>query len=426
MKGRLWRFAIGAPCLALMAGSALIATGGSASALTTVSCGAVVTSSITLANDVGPCTHSDGIDITTSGITVNLNGHTITGGSTTNTTTHEYIGVQLLNVNNVTLTGPGTITNFDAGVNVQGGSANVIKRITAHDNIAHVLITGGVPGTNGNPESNPCNFGDGITTDFSSHNVITNNATYHNGPFSGISLVDTSTYNLVQYNVVTNQTVSNIEQTDNTTPGPCGPFGANIVGQGRPHQDVGIRLEGPGAAHNLVTDNTSTDNQLEGIAVFDNICPGALPPPVPPNGTPPNAWNTIQNNKTLRNGAADGTDGIAVLSQGPAGTVCIASHTTIQNNVSNNNARAGIWMGGRGSNSNVIAGNTTDNNGAYGIYLSGPSGGTHPLPGSTNNVIHSNTAVGNPTDDAFDGNPGCDANHWFGDFFTIVNQPCIH
>jgi hypothetical protein len=82
-------------------------------------------------------------------------------------------------------------------------------------------------------------------------------------------------------------------------------------------------------------------------------------------------------------------------------------------------------MGGRGSNSNVIAGNTTDNNGSYGIYVSGPSGGTHPLPGSTNNVIHSNTAVGNPLFDAFDGNPNCDANHWFGDTFTTVNQTCI-
>jgi len=419
----------------------LVTSVGQADAATTISCGAVVSASITLANNVGPC-KGDGIDVIANGITINLNGHTITGSDTTNksfASNSEQIGVQLDSVHGVTVKGPGSISAFDAGVNVQNGYGNKVSGLTVHDNISHVLLTWNTT-ISPTPESFPCNYGDGILTDFSSYNTITGNTAYHNGPFDGIALVDTSTHNVVSNNKVYNGTVPNIEP-DGVTSGPCGPFGANIVGPGRPYQDEGIRAEGPGATWNMITNNVATNNLLDGIAVHDNVCPGALP--FLPNGQPPNNHNTIQYNTVTDNGFQPGAalDGIGVLSQGPTGTVCIANDTTIQFNVSNGNAGNGVFIGGRNSHGEKIIGNTTNKNGIDGIFLTGPSAActtstSSPYTcGTINDTITANTAHGNAVYDGFDGNPNCaeppgavvgpGVNHWSNDNFVVVNQPCV-
>ncbi|MDQ6615010.1 MAG: right-handed parallel beta-helix repeat-containing protein [Actinomycetota bacterium] len=369
-----------------------------------VSCGAKITVNTTLTSDLGPCP-GDGVDIAADGITLNLNGHSITGSDTSNTTVNEQTGVNLVNVRGVTVTGPGTITAFDAGVGVTGGSSNTVKRLGIHDNIAHVLLSGGVPG---DPQSTPCNLGDGIAVDNSTSNHITGNTVNHNGPFSGIALVNSSVRNIVDYNRSINNSVPN-DLPGGAGSGPCG----------REHQDIGIRVEGPGAQHNTIAHNTSTDNLLEGISIHSNVCASARP----------NNDNMIEYNTVLRNGFADNTDGISILQQGPLGVVCPSFGNRIIGNVSNGNSHDGIFVAGRGSHDNKIIGNTVANNGNDGIELRGPSRDAQGnlAPGSVNNTITNNVGRGNGSFDGFDFNlsPPCDHNIWAANRFGSVNQPCV-
>ncbi|HWD54382.1 MAG TPA: hypothetical protein VG346_04630 [Acidimicrobiales bacterium] len=438
-------------------GGVLVATAG-ANGASSPGCGAHVTTNVTLTSDIGPCPpNTDGIVIAANGITVNLNGHRIVGTDTTNATKQEQVGVRFLNVYNSTVQGPGEVTQFDAGVFIDGGGNDTVTGVTADANIAHVLLTGGVNPSD--PEATPCNLGDGITTNNSSGNTISDSSATNNGPYSGISLVGASTNNTVSGNDSYNNDVSNI-LSGTTTSGPCGPFGASKVGQGRPHQDIGIRIEGPGATGNVLDGNTSTGNQLEGISIHSNVCPKSGPKV--PQGTPPNTNNMVENNTVSGNGFADDTDGIAILEQGPAGVVCPATNNSIANNTSNSNARDGVFVGGRGASGNVVTGNTTDSNGKdgvelnggsfsgvlgmalsgatgdtvsgntangnakYGIALDGPTGtGTTAAPGAIDNTVTGNTASGNVTWDGYDGNPGCDNNTWSMDTFGTVNQACV-
>lgn len=441
-----------------------------------VTCGESISFSVTLANDIGPCVGSDGLDVTASNITINLNGHTIQGNSAHNNTNNEYVGINLTNVSGVTVTGPGVVEGFDAGVSITGGRGNTVENLTAQNNIAHVLLTGsgfttlGVQPTFGQPYptgtlygSANCNFGDGITT-FNTHDdTITGNTATGNGPFSGISLVGNSRYMNVTKNHVFSNTVFNVESNAQGSlvptslqgaPGPCGPFSAATNGPGRRDQDIGLRIEGPGAQHNTVSLNKSDGNLLEGISIHGNVCPGVMP-----NMTfPPNDHNTVSFNTVFGNGfdPYGNHDGIGILSQGPTGTVCVASDNTITNNNVFSNGNDGIFVGGRGSGGNVITNNKVNNNIHYGIELTGPGNaalcGTTAVAmntsvsnlyncGTTGNHMSGNVAHGNNGGfDAFDGNPDCqnpanpgvpaNKNIWVGDSFVNVNQlvspTCIH
>lgn len=457
MRHRLFvRGAIGAASAALLAG-VVTTVPASASVQLVTTCGTVITSAGTyvVANDLGPCT-GDGIDVAHNNVTLSLNGHTITGNDTNNHTANEQLGVLLANVTGVKVHGPGTITAFDGGVAVLGGGNDSVSKVVTHDNINHVLEPeGGVinPTTHlyGDPNLNPCNYGDGILTDNSSHDVISSNTSYHNGPFSGIALVDVSTHNQVTGNTVYTQSVYNQVFQPNDTPpdytsGPCGPFGSNTIGVGRADQDIGIRVEGPGATNNTVANNHSFGNMLEGIAIHGHVCSTSTTPPP----TPDNSSNTVTHNVVSANGndkfAPGMPNGIGVLQQGPAGTVCPSDNETITDNLSTSNANDGIYVAGRGFGGDTIHGNSAHGNGNDGIELSGTSS---PLPGATgdtvtgndasnnkhdgiqadagsaSNTLSENTAKGNPTFDAEDDNATCGTNTWSSDVFGTVNQFCV-
>ncbi len=300
---------------ALLVGTSVLAAPSYAATAPTqpVSCGQKISRNTVLANDLGPCP-GDGIDIVANGVTLRLNGHTITGSDTTNAGAQEQTGINLVNVSGVTVTGPGSIQRFDAGVSVSGGANNTIKGLSVHDNIAHVVLTGGLGGF---PNLTPCNLGDGITTDNAIGTTITGNSATHNGPFSGISLVDKSTSSRVSSNEVSANTVSNT--LPDGSDGPCGPFQAGQSPTGRTHQDFGVRIEGPGATRNLVDRNIVTGNQLDGVAIFDNVCPEAHTQFGGPPATPPNTANVVQNNTVQRNGFAgpgENLDGIGIPEPG--------------------------------------------------------------------------------------------------------------
>ncbi|MCA1683679.1 MAG: right-handed parallel beta-helix repeat-containing protein [Actinobacteria bacterium] len=327
------------------------------------------------------------------------------------------MGIHLLNVQNSRVKN-GLVRGFDAGIVVEGGSSNWVTGVIARDNI--------------NDLTGPCELGDGILTVSSDDNIIEGNTVVHNGPYSGVSLVLDSDDNQVRDNIVDDSNVPNILPHRNIT-GPCGaPFS-------RPIQDIGIRVEGPGANNNIVSNNRVTDSAIGGITIHGYVCHP------PTGGTPadPNSNNSVLNNSVSGTG---GTTylldplavGIAVFSQGPLTVTCVAFNNTISGNNSSNNFLDGINLNARTSG-NRVENNTTDNNLRDGLRVSGPPMNTatvpptpiidpttgQPFPGATNNTLTGNSGHGNVEWDGADLNENCDNNRWRRSDFGTVNQPCV-
>lgn len=410
-------------CALAAGGLALAGLGGVADAAPGSRCGQQISKDTVLTTDIGPCPNN-GLVIAKDGITLDLNGHTVSG----RVAKAEQSGILFKGVSGSTVKN-GTVTGFDAGVNIEGGSGNTVREVTARDNVNHSVVSG---------IDYPCDLGDGITLSESRGNRILNNTVTKNGPYSGISIVGNSDANTVAGNNVFDNDIPNV-QPDGTT-APCGaPFS-------RPNQDIGIRIEGPGADSNVVGNaslrtapspapletfpgNTVADNQLYGITIHGYVCN-------PREGDPPganNAQNIIRSNTVTGNGFAGPTefgDGIAILSQGPVGTVCVSHTNAILSNTSDGNAQDGIFLGGRASSNNTVNSNAVNGNGRHGINVTGP---TATALGSINNSLVGNSGSGNGTNaaiagakfDGFDGNPSCDNNGWHGNSFATVNQPCV-
>ena len=357
----------------------------------------MITHNTLLTNNIGPC-QGNGIVVGASNIHINLNGHTITGSHQGTPSATEQAGVLMDNVTNVTVMN-GTVQYFDAGVAINGGSANTIRGIDALNN------------------------------------VIEGNVVVHNGPFSGISLVDSSSHNMVLHNRAANNDVVNLTTTHQGTLCGAGALTAGSGGNsngpmpsGRPVQDIGIRVEGPGATDNTVQGNDVTQSALYGISIHAypcNIMHGM-------NATG-NVGNSILHN--FVSGTGDAThkldptaSGIGILRQGPTTRVCVSNGNTIVGNTSVNNWENGIFLGGpdyvqlpknpaEGTNAtNVVAHNVVDNNHVDGIHLDA---------GALNNALVSNTGHGNGQFDGADFNPTCDHNAWVHNHFGTVNQPCV-
>lgn len=247
----------------------------------------------------------DCIEIVASGITLKLNGHTLTGASKAS-------GVDIFpGETGVHVTGPGTIQGFSIGVDDRGDSA-LIENLTVEGN-----VTGGIllDGTNssvvtGNP-------------------VISNNGTY------GVFLANTNN-SVVEHN-------------------------AQISGNGA--AGYGIWIE------NTSTNQTVSTNNIVAANVVDNSASQAF-----------GIWVGYNN----------------AYSSCPA----VAPST-----------------------GNIIVNNTAvDANGTIGI-------GLQCNAAADTTVLH-NSATGNGTFNAYDGNASCGSNYWNVDTFTPppnppTNQPCV-
>lgn len=400
-----------------------------------VACGAVITASTTLENDVGPC-HQDGLIVRGDGITINLNGHVVTGshvgcpGPTCNPGP-EQAGILLDHVTGVTVE-QGAVREFDGGVVVRGGSANTVAGVNAHDNVNRdVLINANVPGPGVPPPvQTACDYGDGIVIQASDGNRVVGSTVERNGPFSGIALIsnarntDGSTGNEIIGNTVSGNDI--LDQTPNGSGTVCGSsFGAPYggMGQGRQNEDVGIRLEGPGVADTLVQRNFVTRSGLGGIDIFDYFCN--------PGGTfhePANHDNSIVDNVVTDTGAAthnvdSSDDGIAILAEGDADVDCTSYANTIVGNLSSGNWEDGILIGGMRSapghpQNTTVNANTVEDNHLDGIGLQA---------GAVGNTVTANNAYGNAEFDAADYNfgPACGADTWRATRSGSVNQRCV-
>ncbi|HEX3393971.1 MAG TPA: right-handed parallel beta-helix repeat-containing protein [Acidimicrobiales bacterium] len=300
-------------------------------------CGTHITQNTKLTANVGPC-GTDGLVITASNVTLNLNGFKVTGKKRPG----DQAGIRLVNVTGVTVKG-GTVSGFDAGVAIFAGSGNTVTNMTVVDNYNDLL-----DGT--------CDMGDGISMTNSNRNTITTNRVAHNGPFGGISVVEDSNANQIKNNIV----------AGNNIPGLNGCGNGGWVG----NEDEGIRLEGPGANNNVVNNNDVSGNAFAGIGVHPNL--GCRNNPPQPGDDANNDLNSITNNTVTGTAGGGDADGIEIIASGPLGTVsCAASNTTITGNNSSSNERSGIDVPATSAN-NTINNNVVNSNGADGIRLEGP------------------------------------------------------
>ena len=208
-----------------------------------VSCGQVITANTTLGNDVGPCPEN-GIIVGADNVKLDLNGHRVFGtpqsGDGAGVLVSQRRGVQVRD---------GTVSDFDGGVVIEGGTENKVFRVTARDNIGRAA-TATTPATQ---------YGDGIAILSSTNNLVLQNVAIHNGPYSGIGLfelVDSDHPRQVTGPTFGNVINKNTVLDNNICRAPTGPC-----------DDDGIRLE-PGVERNTVTNNVVKRSGLDGIGVF--------------------------------------------------------------------------------------------------------------------------------------------------------------
>jgi parallel beta-helix repeat protein len=324
-----------------------------------LSCGQTITADTTLDSDLGPCTNH-GLIVGAEGITLDLNGHRIFGTAAS----RDGAGVYLPNRLAVTVRN-GTVTNFDIGVAIEGGSRNLVTGITAQDNIGGSGAIGG----------------DGIALLSTRNNAVSGNRTINNGPFSGIgvySRVDSdhpratsgpSRNNVVDSNYVAGNIISRNRET---------PIGTD---------NDGIRVEND-AVFNTFSNNQVLRNGLDGIALFADTADNTV------------RGNSVEGNGFYRTTARRGS-GIIVFTR--------STRNLVENNLVTRNADSGIDIrpplaAFPGATNNRILNNTAVGNSALPFIPSPVFGESFDLK---------------------DGNPNCDANVWFANRYRTFNQPCV-
>ena len=208
-----------------------------------------ISTSTTLTQDVGPCS-GDGIDVVGSNLTLNLNGHKLFG---TNGHLGDFAGVRILGGSGVQVIGgsskgvPGTITGFDAGVLVRGGSGNVI---------AHLLVT-----ENFGAAGQSSLLGDGILIEHSAGNQVLGNTVRHNGIYDDIAVLGVdSNNNTIQGNTV--------EQADDLRAFVEGAGEGIII---NPFLETSNPRRGESIYGNNVISNVVRDNVGPGISILSDV-----------------------------------------------------------------------------------------------------------------------------------------------------------
>ncbi len=289
-------------------------------------CGTTILTDLQLSADLGPCP-GDGLIVGADEITIDLNGYRIFAANGDG----DNAGIVLPGRTRVTVEN-GTVEGFDAGILIVGGVHNTVTGMTIQDNVNDFL--GG-----------PCDLGDGIAVLDSDSNSIRRNVLVGNGPYGGVSLVGDSDGNVVQRNDVQDHDI----------------VGTNC---GNSLQDEGIRIEGPGADGNEVTQNTVGNSLLSGIGLHGYVC-------AEPDPEPGNTGNVVTFNRVTGTEGSSVSAGINFLQQGPAGIVCAATQATVQRNVSSDNTGWGVFVAAT-SFENRIERNLARNNALEGIRLNGP------------------------------------------------------
>jgi parallel beta-helix repeat protein len=385
------------------------------------------------------------------------NGHSLTQDSLESSPTSVTNAAPLSASNYNTITFTGAAPNFATGYRILRSIGNgpyvwlgTVLASASNDNTYTFVDKGQAPtstqtyhavslANNDVSVDDSCNNGDGIEVDASSYDTVAHDRLIDNGPFSGVAMIGEFNpqkkvyigpdHNRILDNYIYHNAVENFDPGFNNPNNRglsaycgTGPGGGGMT-RGRLVQDSGVRIEGPNAHHNLIKGNTVIGSGFNGVAIHSYVCNSTGPQP---NGQP-NSYNTITGNRISHTGeftpAADETDldGIGWLASGPPGIVCVSPDNTVTDNVSFDNLRDGIFLGGRANRGNYVAHNTVYGNADNGIEASQGAKGF----GNPPNRFVDNRGYGNAKDDGFDANIGCSGDTWSGNAFKSVNQPCV-
>jgi parallel beta-helix repeat protein len=271
----------------------------------------------------------------------------------------------------------GEVTGFDAGVFVDGGSANTLTHLNVHDNLS---------------APDPASFlGDGIVLMHSSDNTIAGNTVAHNGNFDGIGVLGLGSNN----NTIRDNAVQRNTDLGTTNFGS----GSGII------VDAFLEVEDPNRGQSL------SGNDVIGNLVKDNVAAGI--------SSISNVGGHIVGNRVIHNGyRPDGTPGV------PSG-----NGIGIQAN-----------QGASPTTGNVVSGNTVSRNYSTGIQVAqadanqitrnhvGNSGnfGIESLFGHSNSFTD-NVALGDNSFDLEDLSgtiEPCDSDVWSANTYSTADPPC--
>jgi parallel beta-helix repeat protein len=372
-----------------------------------VSCGQVITTSITLAADVGPCP-ADGMIVRADRITVDLAGHTVRGAAT-RLPSGDAAGIRVAGRSGVTIRG-GTVSGFDAGVVVSGGSANTLTHLVVQDNLSSA---------NADPPGSTnftANLGDGITIVNSAGNTVVQNIVRRNGIYDNISVLGAgSDDNTIQANSITAAVSARLPDFN--------PVGQGVVIDAAVSSPLNSRVP---IHRNKVVGNVIEHNDNSGVYTASNVDGLIDRNTVRFNGFSGNKFNSAINvsadpglshltrvtvsNNNVANNSSVGIDlnaidampteanqvvrnvvngnGFLDGDQPKGGGIAFGKDGVVRENQVMNNQGTGVFLGGTNRGNSVI-GNTIIGNNHEGIVLAATAGNT-----VVGNQVHRNTQSG--------------------------------
>ena len=299
---------------AALTATAMVVGAGPASAAH-VTCGQTILVSTTLDGDVGPC--AQGLVIGANNVTLNLNGFTLRGTATPG----EGPGVLVAGRTGVTVTN-GTITQFDTGVAIEGGSGNTVTR-------TYLLANRGTG-----------DYGEGVLVFNSTGNTITFNKIENNGPYGGISLL-VADGNLIE----NNELINNNMAANNTSGIRLENIGQQSSDGNTIRRNVvqGSGLDGiqlfAGSDNNTISTNYVIGNARDGITAFAG-----------------STGNTIEDNQVFSNGFGP-IPGSGIYIRSAAGNFPAPANNVIRRNTSRGNAVLDLRDGTPNCGTNVWSAN---------------------------------------------------------------------
>ncbi len=337
-------------------------------------CGRVVTESIVLSSDIGPCA-GNGVIVGADGITVDLGGRTIFGFA--GPADGNAAGIRLPGRTRVTVTN-GTVRDFDAGVVIRNGGLNTVTGLAVLDNVG--------------PDEFEPPLGDGIYVSDSASNRIANNDVLRNGVYDGIGVWGGgSSGNIVENNRV----------EDNFGGAGTGPRGQGIIVNAT-GEDNGAIITNTTIIGNIVQRNGSA-----GIANINNTASRIV-------------GNTIVGNG-LRNGAGNGIG----IQLGPFARAIGTTVVVAQNEV-HGNGLSGIKV-----LTGAVGNEILDNDAADNVVVGELLAKCDLLAGSsTCDILRAIRGSGGDTD-LQDLNPSCAGNVWLrntwgtGGYFSPGTSVCL-
>ncbi len=275
-------------------------------------CGQTITANTVLSEDIGPCT-GNGVVFGSDNVTLDLGGKRIFGFAGPGD--GREAGVRITNRSGVTVTN-GTVSDFDAGVAVEGGGSNTVSRLAIRDNVSADDIAS--------------DLGDGVVLIRSAGNIVANNVITNSGIYDGVGVLGIGSNN----NTIEGNTIE-------TTGGPFQrgiPNGQGIIVNAATFGELTAEV----VTGTKITRNVIRDSASGGIANINSVDGEIL-------------LNTVENNgyrQTFGHGIG--------LQLGP-GRPTPVTNMLIQGNEVHGNALNGILVRATSDNNRILNNNAANN-----------------------------------------------------------------